>query len=131
MPLLDNPKHEIFAQQLAQGKTADEAYALAGYRKSRSNASVLRTNQSISDRVTELQYAASARTAITIESLIREHFDLRPGAIIRDLDLRRPIYRKTAAFGHFGRTEETFSWEATDKAAELRQGAPIAEAVAQ
>ncbi len=48
MPLLDNPRHEIFAQQLAQGKTADEAYALAGYRKSRSNASVLRTNQNIS-----------------------------------------------------------------------------------
>ena len=41
----------------------------------------------------------------TIESLIREHFDLRPGAIIRDLDLRRPIYRKTAAYGHFGRDD--------------------------
>ena len=81
MPLLDNPRHEIFAQQLAQGKTADEAYALAGYRKSRSNASVLRTNQNISDRVTELQYAASARTEITIESLIRETAEIQRAAM--------------------------------------------------
>jgi len=44
------------------------------------------------------------------------------------LKLRRPIYRKTAAFGHFGRTEDSFSWEATDKADELRQEAPVAEA---
>ena len=52
-------------------------------------------------------------------------------AIINTLNLRRPIYRKTAAFGHFGRTEESFTWEATDKAAELREGAPVAEAVAR
>jgi len=57
----------------------------------------------------------------TIEKLIREHFDLRPAAIIRDLDLRRPIYRKTAAYGHFGR--DCFSWEKTDKAAALRSEA--------
>ena len=50
--------------------------------------------------------------------------------IIDHLKLRRPIYRKTAAFGHFGRTEDTFSWEATDKAEELRQEAPVAEAAA-
>jgi S-adenosylmethionine synthetase len=52
--------------------------------------------------------------------LIREHFPLTPKGMIDHLRLRRPIYQKTAAFGHFGRTEETFSWEATDKAAALR-----------
>src|SRR5258706_11132751 len=66
-----------------------------------------------------------------ITTLVRSIFQLKPQAIISHLNLRRPIYQKTAAFGHFGRTEETFTWEATDKAAELRQGAPVAEAVAQ
>jgi S-adenosylmethionine synthetase len=61
-------------------------------------------------------------------SLIRAHFPLTPKGIIDHLKLRRPIYRQTAAFGHFGRTEEGFSWEATDKAGELRQEAPVAEA---
>jgi len=56
----------------------------------------------------------------TIERLVREHFDLRPGAIIRDLDLRRPIYRATAAYGHFGRTDVDLPWERTDKAEALR-----------
>jgi S-adenosylmethionine synthetase len=51
--------------------------------------------------------------------LLPEFFDLRPAAIVRDLDLRRPIYRKTAAYGHFGRTEPEFSWESTARAAEL------------
>ena len=81
MPLLDNPKHEIFAQQLAQGKTADEAYALAGYRKSRSNASVLRTYQNISDRIVELQSAGSVRAEITIERLIREAAEIQRAAM--------------------------------------------------
>jgi S-adenosylmethionine synthetase len=52
--------------------------------------------------------------------LVRANFPLTPRAIIEHLNLRRPIYRKTAAFGHFGRTEDTFSWEKTDKAAALR-----------
>ncbi len=56
-----------------------------------------------------------------INSLITKHFDLRPGAIIHDLDLRRPIYTKTAAYGHFGRPEEDFPWERTDKADTLRR----------
>ena len=56
-----------------------------------------------------------------INALIDKHFDLRPGAIIRDLDLRRPIYKKTAAYGHFGRPEEDFPWERTDKAETLRR----------
>ena len=60
-----------------------------------------------------------------IGKLILEHFDLRPGAIIRDLDLRRPIYRKTAAYGHFGRDDIEFPWEKTDKAAALRKAAGL------
>ena len=56
-------------------------------------------------------------------SLVRENFKLTPMGIIDALKLRRPIYRKTAAFGHFGRTEETFTWEATDKAAALKEHA--------
>ena len=56
-----------------------------------------------------------------IATLVREHFDLRPAGIIEMLDLRRPIYRPTAAYGHFGREEEGFTWERTDKAAALAQ----------
>ena len=55
-----------------------------------------------------------------IERAVEEVFDLRPGAIIRDLDLRRPIYEKTAAYGHFGRDDEDFTWEHTDRVDELR-----------
>jgi S-adenosylmethionine synthetase len=58
--------------------------------------------------------------------LVREHFPLTPKGMIDHLKLRRPIYRKTAAFGHFGRKEATFSWEAADKAAALRAGAQVA-----
>jgi S-adenosylmethionine synthetase len=60
-----------------------------------------------------------------IVDLIREHFDLRPKGIIHSLDLLRPIYSKTAAYGHFGREEPEFSWEATDKAQALRADARI------
>jgi S-adenosylmethionine synthetase len=62
-----------------------------------------------------------------LEELVREHFDLRPAAILRDLDLRRPIYAKTAAYGHFGRDDHDFTWERTDKADALRAAAGIAE----
>ena len=62
-----------------------------------------------------------------IEELVKEHFDLRPGAIIRDLDLQRPIYSKTAAYGHFGRDDHDFTWERTDKADALRAAAGLAE----
>jgi S-adenosylmethionine synthetase len=61
----------------------------------------------------------------SIERLVSEHFDLRPGAIIRDLDLRRPIYAKTAAYGHFGRDDRDFTWERTDKADALRAAAGL------
>jgi S-adenosylmethionine synthetase len=64
-------------------------------------------------------------------AIVRANFQLTPRAIIETLKLRRPIYRKTAAFGHFGRTEETFSWEATDKADALRDSAGVAQAVAR
>lgn len=56
----------------------------------------------------------------TIESAVTSTFDLRPGAIIRDLDLRRPIFEKTAAYGHFGREDPDFTWEKTDRVDELR-----------
>ena len=61
-----------------------------------------------------------------IVELIEEHFDMRPAAIIRDLDLRRPIYRKTAVYGHFGRDDIDAPWERTDKAEILRQAAGLA-----
>jgi len=61
-----------------------------------------------------------------IEELVRDNFDLRPAAILRDLDLRRPIYVKTAAYGHFGRDDPDFTWEQTDKADALREAAGLA-----
>jgi len=63
-----------------------------------------------------------------IAELVREHFDLRPAAILRDLDLRRPIFTKTAAYGHFGREYRDFTWERTDKADALRDAAGVASA---
>ena len=60
-----------------------------------------------------------------IEELIRSHFDLRPAAIVRDLDLRRPIYAATAAYGHFGRSDADFTWERTDRADALRAAAGL------
>ncbi|MGH2652671.1 MAG: methionine adenosyltransferase, partial [Actinomycetota bacterium] len=60
-----------------------------------------------------------------IVDLVRAHFGLTPGQIIEGLDLRRPIYRKTAAFGHFGRSEPEFTWERTDKAEALRRAARL------
>ena len=60
-----------------------------------------------------------------IAALVNEYFDLRPGAIIRDFDLRRPLYRKTAAYGHFGRDDIEFPWEKADKAAALKKAAGL------
>jgi S-adenosylmethionine synthetase len=62
-----------------------------------------------------------------IEALIRKHFDMRPAAIIRDLDLRRPIYKQVAAYGHFGRDDLNVPWERTDRADILRQEAGLEE----
>ena len=61
-----------------------------------------------------------------IERAVSEVFDLRPGAIIDELNLRRPIYRKTAAYGHFGRELPEFTWEATDKAVALKKACNLA-----
>jgi S-adenosylmethionine synthetase len=60
-----------------------------------------------------------------VKEIIREVFDLRPAAIIDYLDLLRPIYRPTAAYGHFGRTEATFSWEKTNRVDDIRNLAGI------
>ena len=75
-------------------------------------------------------FGTEAVALARIEELIRNHFDLRPGAILRDLDLRRPIYRKTASYGHFGRDDRDFTWERTDKADALRQAAGLTPASA-
>ncbi len=63
-----------------------------------------------------------------IADLVIEHFDLRPGAIIRDLDLRRPIYQKVATYGHFGRDDLDLPWEHTNKVEILRQAAGLVTA---
>jgi S-adenosylmethionine synthetase len=68
---------------------------------------------------------APGLTPEKIGELIHEHFDLRPAAILRDLDLRRPIFAKTAAYGHFGRDDAEFTWERCDKADTLRRAAGI------
>jgi S-adenosylmethionine synthetase len=60
-----------------------------------------------------------------LAKIVREHFDMRPKGLIAMLDLLRPIYRPTASYGHFGRTEESFSWEKTDKAELLREAAGL------
>lgn len=68
-------------------------------------------------------FGTSDLSSEQLVTLIEEHFDLRPGAIIRDLDLRRPIYRSTAAHGHFGRSDIDAPWERTDRAEALRRSA--------
>jgi S-adenosylmethionine synthetase len=71
---------------------------------------------------------AAALSTDRIEQLVRQHFDLRPAAILRDLELGRPIYAKTAAYGHFGRDDHDFTWERTDKADALREAAGLVAA---
>ena len=74
----------------------------------------------------EVECFGTERTPLDrIASLVREQFDLRPGAILRDLDLWRPIYAQTAAYGHFGREEQDFTWERTDRADALRAAAGL------
>src|SRR5437870_3756265 len=75
-------------------------------------------------------FGTEAVAVARIEELVREHFDLRPAAILRDLDLRRPIYAQTAAYGHFGRTGADFTWESTDRAEALREAAGLGAASA-
>jgi S-adenosylmethionine synthetase len=61
----------------------------------------------------------------TLEAMIRRHFEFTPAGIIKYLNLRRPIYRKTAAYGHFGRSEPEFTWERLDRVKDLRDDAGI------
>jgi S-adenosylmethionine synthetase len=70
---------------------------------------------------------ADGLTQEKVEQCVREVFDLRPAAILRDLDLHRPIYQKTAAYGHFGREDRDFTWERTDKVDALREAARLAQ----
>jgi hypothetical protein len=72
VPILENQRHELFAQELAKGKSASEAYVLAGYRPSRKNASRLRTNEDVVARLAELQAVTARSAKITIESICRE-----------------------------------------------------------
>lgn len=81
MPVLKNAKHERFAQELAKGKTATEAYVLAGYKPNDGNAATLKGNQRISDRISELLSKGAERAAVTIESLIGEAEEARQGAM--------------------------------------------------
>jgi len=60
-----------------------------------------------------------------LEAMVRRHFDLTPAGIIKYLNLRRPIFKKTAAYGHFGREEPEFTWERTDRVADLREDAGL------
>ncbi|KAB2798967.1 terminase small subunit [Brucella anthropi] len=81
MPILENARYEAFAQGLAKGMSADEAYQKAGYKPHRGNASTLRTNQNILDRVAELQGKAAQKVAVTVESLATELEEARQIAI--------------------------------------------------
>jgi S-adenosylmethionine synthetase len=76
-------------------------------------------------------FGTGALPAEQLERIVREHFDCRPGAIVRELDLLRPIYRQTAAYGHFGRPEKEFSWEATPKKDVLAEAGRAGEANGQ
>jgi S-adenosylmethionine synthetase len=60
-----------------------------------------------------------------LQEMIRRHFDLTPAGIIKYLNLRRPIYKQTAAYGHFGRSEPEFTWERTDRVKDLREDAGL------
>lgn len=80
MPALSNAKHERFAQELSKGKTATDAYVIAGYKANDGNAATLKGNQRILDRIAELQGAASMRVEVTIASLIQEAAEIQKAA---------------------------------------------------
>ncbi|MDX1240371.1 terminase small subunit [Sinorhizobium medicae] len=81
MPVLDNPRHEAFAQALFKGKTADEAYVLAGFKANRGNAATLKANQNIVKRLAELQERSAKRVEVTVESLALELEEARSLAL--------------------------------------------------
>lgn len=80
MPPLQNQRHERFAQEVAKGRTATEAYTLAGYKPHDGNAATLRGNQRVSERILELQERGAIKTEITLESLIREAGEIQDAA---------------------------------------------------
>jgi S-adenosylmethionine synthetase len=104
----------VVAAGLAQRCEIQIAYAIGVARPLSVNVETFGTGRISDERLAEL---------------IQAHFDLRPGAIIRDLDLRRPIYRQTAAYGHFGRDDVSLPWEDTGRAAALRVAAGLSEPV--
>ena len=79
--------------------------------------------------VDHLRHRQGVRTS-SLEALVAKHFDLRPKGIMQMLDLLRPIYSKTAAYGHFGRNEPEFTWEKTDKAAGAGRAMQVARKTA-
>ena len=81
MPALQNPKHERFAQELAKGKTASEAYVIAGYKANDGNAATLKGNQRVLERVARLQHIASQRVEVTVASLIQEAGEIQAAAM--------------------------------------------------
>lgn len=81
MPALDNPRHERFAQELAKGKTADEAYQTAGYKPNRGNATTLKANQSVLDRVAEIKDRGAVRAEITLQTLMEEAAEIQAAAM--------------------------------------------------
>lgn len=84
MPVLSNPRWERFAQELAKGKTSDEAYQLAGYAENRGNATRLKANESVASRVAEIQERASIRAEVTTESLIEEAAEIQTKALAQN-----------------------------------------------
>lgn len=91
MPVLSNPRHELFAQSLATGKSATEAYRLAGYEGDRRNAARLATNDDIADRVEELLRAGARRAEVTVEQVVREYARLGFSDIRRAVDWRSVV----------------------------------------
>jgi S-adenosylmethionine synthetase len=73
-------------------------------------------------------YGTGKLSDAELTRIVSEEFDLRPGAIRRELDLHRPIYQKTAAYGHFGRDDHDFTWERTDRVETLRKAAGLQSA---
>jgi S-adenosylmethionine synthetase len=104
----------LVASKLATRVEVQLAYAIGVAEPVSVNVNTFGTGAIADDRFTEL---------------VRENFSLTPRGIIETLNLRRPIYRQTAAFGHFGRTEEGFTWEVADKAEALKESAAAVHAV--
>jgi phage terminase small subunit len=108
MPVLDNPRHEKFAQYLAQGKTMTEAYELCGYKRSRGNASHLAEKQHIKDRVQQITTKTAAKAAVTAETLLDEFEQVRSQAMKngREGNANNAIKGKAVLSGHWVERKE-------------------------